>query len=127
MLDSPLNIPPALADALDESTLPNDTPGLLAELSSRANEVESMISDGRLAQVWLPAMGAKTVALVLDGRTNSLPLALRSRVDAAVKQIIVAVWALDHYSDLGIREKLSATYLDLASAVADLQAAYTSP
>src|SRR5215470_8874571 len=40
ILDTPLQVPPALADALDETRLPNGTPELLAELSKRAGDVE---------------------------------------------------------------------------------------
>ena len=40
ILDSPTNIPPALADALDESKLPTEIPELVTELSKRAHDVE---------------------------------------------------------------------------------------
>jgi hypothetical protein len=127
VLDSPLNVPPALADALDESKLPSDTPGLLTELVSRAHEVESLINAGNLAQIWLPATGTKTAALVLDARATSLSPEARSNVGSAVKRIVVASWALDNYGDLGSREKISAAYADLAAAITDLKAAYSKP
>ena len=126
MLDSPLNVPPALADALDESKLPSDTPGLLTELLSRAHEVESLINAGNLAQIWLPATGTKTAALLLDARATSLSPEARLNVDSAVKRIVVASWALDNYGDLGSREKISAAYADLAAAITDLKAAYAT-
>ena len=124
VLDSPLNVPPALADALDESKLPSDTPGLLTELLSRAHEVESLINAGNLAQIWLPATSTKTAALVLHARATALSPEARSNVDSAVKRIVVASWALDNYGDLGSREKISAAYADLAAAITDLKAAY---
>jgi hypothetical protein len=127
VLDSPLNVPPALADALDESKLPTDTPGLLTELSSRAKQVESLIHEGNLAQVWLPATSTKTAALVLDAKANSLTPAGRSLVDSAVRRIVVAAWALDNYGDLGSREKISEAYANLAGAITDLKAAYSKP
>ena len=127
VLDSPLNVPPALADALDESKLPSDTPGLLTELSSRAKQVESLINEGNLAQVWLPATSTKTAALVLDAKASSLRPVARSRVDSAVRRIVVAAWALDSYGDLGSREKIAEAYADLAGAITDLKAAYSTP
>src|SRR6185369_2761650 len=73
ILDSPLQVPPALAEALDESRLPSAMPDLLAELTRRAGEIEALVNEGNLSQVWLPATGTKTVALALESRSNSLP------------------------------------------------------
>jgi heavy metal-binding protein len=126
VLDSPLNIPPALADALDESKLPRDTAGLVAELASRAKQVETLINQGSLAEVWLPASGTKTAALVLDRRADTLPPASRARVNSAIKRVIVDSWALDNYGDLGSRDKIAAAYSDLASAIAELQTLYAA-
>lgn len=124
VLDSPLNIPPALAEALDESKLPRDTAGLVAELTSRSKQVETLINQGSLAEVWLPASGTKTVALVLDRRTDTLPAPARARANSAVKRVIVDSWALDNYGDLGSRDKIAAAYSDLASAITELQMLY---
>jgi hypothetical protein len=124
ILDSPTQIPPALADALDETKLPSATPGLLAELTSRAKEVETLVNEGNLSQVWLPATGTKTVALVLDSRASALPERQRVAVSASVKRIVTAAWELDAFGDLGNRQKISQAYQRLASAVADLKAAY---
>lgn len=126
ILDSPTQIPPALAEALDESKLPTNTPDLLAELTNRAKEVESLVNEGNLSQVWLPATGTKTVALVLDARSTSLPERQRVAVSAAVKRVVTAAWELDAYGDLGNRGKILDAYQRLASAVTDLKAAYGS-
>jgi hypothetical protein len=125
ILDSPLQIPPGLAEALDESKLPTDTKGLLDTLTSRAKEVETLVSEGNLAQVWLPATGTKTVALVLDSHAASLPERQRVLVSAAVKRVVAAAWQLDAYGDLGNRQKISEAYQRLAAAVTDLKTAYT--
>jgi len=124
ILDSPTQIPPALADALDETKLPSATPELLAELTSRAKEVETLVNEGNLSQVWLPATGTKTVALVLDSRASTLPERQRVAVSASVKRIVTAAWELDAFGDLGNRQKITQAYQRLASAVADLKAAY---
>jgi hypothetical protein len=124
ILDSPLNIPPGLAEALDESKLPSDTAALLETLASRAKEVETLVNEGSLAQIWLPAIGTKTVALALDTRSASLPAGQRATVQAAVKRVVAAAWQLDAYGDLGNRQKISEAYQRLASAVTDLKAAY---
>jgi hypothetical protein len=124
ILDSPLNVPPGLAEALDESKLPTDPKALLETLTTRAKEVETLVNEGSLAQVWLPAIGTKTVALALDSRAASLPAGQRATVQAAVKRVVAAAWQLDAYGDLGNRQKIAEAYQRLASAVTDLKAAY---
>ena len=124
ILDSPTNIPPALADALDESKLPNGTPELLAELAKRASDVEALVNEGNLSQVWLPATATKTVALVLEGHANALPERQRIAVSDSVKRVVTSAWELDAYGDLGDRKKITEAYQRLATAVGDLKAAY---
>jgi hypothetical protein len=124
ILDSPTNIPPALADALDESKLPNGTPELLAELAKRASDVEALVNEGNLSQVWLPATATKTVALVLEGHANSLPERQRIAVSDSVKRVVTSAWELDAFGDLGDRKKITEAYQRLATAVGDLKAAY---
>lgn len=124
ILDSPTNIPPALADALDESKLPSGTPELLAELAKRAGDVEALVNEGNLSQVWLPATATKTVALVLESHANSLPERQRIAVSDSVKRVVTSAWELDAYGDLGDRKKITEAYQRLATAVGDLKAAY---
>lgn len=117
-------IPAALNAALDESTLPAGTPELIAELSKRASEVEQMVNEGNLGQVWLPAMGTKTVALALGSRTNALPERQRAVATLAVKRVVMSAWELDAYGDMGNKQKMTEAYARLSSAVAELKAAY---
>lgn len=124
ILDSPLNMPPGLAEATDESRLPSDNAGLLAELESRAKEVEALVNEGALAQVWLPAMGTKTVALVLDQRSGNLPERQRTAIAAAVKEIVLASWEIDSYGDLGNRQKITEAYARLKAALTNLRSQY---
>jgi hypothetical protein len=124
ILDTPLQIPPALADALDETRLPSGTPELLAELSKRAGDVEQLVNEGNLSQVWLPATATKTVALVLETHANSLPERQRVAVSDSVKRVVTSAWELDAYGDLGDRKKITEAYQRLAAAVGDLKAAY---
>jgi hypothetical protein len=100
--------------------------GLVAELSKRASEVEQTVKDGNLGQVWLPAMGTKTVALALESHASMLPERQRALATVAIKRVVTAAWALDAYGDLGNKEKMTEAYEKLASAVADLKTAYGS-
>ena len=124
ILDTPLQVPPALADALDESKLPGGTQELLAELSKRAGDVEALVNEGNLSQVWLPATATKTVALVLETHATSLPERQRVAVSDSVKRVVTSAWELDAYGDLGDRKRITEAYQRLATAVGDLKAAY---
>ena len=59
-------MPPALAAALNEDVLPKTVPGLIEELTNRTGQIDGLVREGSLSEVWLPAMGTKTVALVLE-------------------------------------------------------------
>jgi hypothetical protein len=117
-------IPAALAAALDESTLPAGMPALVAELSKRSLEVQQMVNDGNLGQVWLPAMGTKTVALALGSHADALPERERAAASLAVKRVVMSAWELDAYGDMGNKQRMSEAYERLAAAVAELKAAY---
>jgi len=117
-------MPPALAAVLNEDVLPKGVPELVAELNTRAGEVDRLVKEGNLAEVWLPAMGTKTVALVLEQHASSLPAAKRALVSSAVKRVVTSAWEIDGYGDLGNRTKIVEAYQRMATAVADLKAAY---
>jgi len=89
-----------------------------------AKQVEALINQGSLAEVWLPASGTKTVALVLERQAGTLPPATRARANSAIKRVIIDSWALDNYGDLGSRDKIDAAYSDLAGAIAELRTLY---
>jgi hypothetical protein len=117
-------MPPALAAALNEDVLPKDVPELLAELSNRSGQIDALMKEGNLSEVWLPAMGTKTVALVLESHANSLHAAKRALVTSAVKRVVTSAWEIDGYGDLGNRTKIVEAYNRLSTAVAYLKAAY---
>jgi hypothetical protein len=64
--------PEELVEALDESKLPSTIPELLTELSKRADAIRQTIATGACAEVWVPAMAIKTVALVLEREAPSI-------------------------------------------------------
>lgn len=119
-------MPPALAAALDETTLPKTTPELIAELENRAGQINAFIRAGNLGEVWVPAMGTKTVALVLESHAGSIPAQQRAAATGAIKRVVTAAWEIDGYADLGNRTKIVEAYDRLSSAVADLKNAYGS-
>jgi hypothetical protein len=117
-------MPPALAAVLNEDVLPKTVPELVAELTNRSGQIDALMRDGNLSEVWLPAMGTKTVALVLETHAGSLPEAKREVVHSAVKRVVTSAWEIDGYGDLGNKTKIVEAYQRLSAAVADLKAAY---
>jgi hypothetical protein len=117
-------MPPALAAVLNEEVLPKDVPGLIAELTNRSGQIDALVRDGALSEVWLPAMGTKTVALVLESHAGSLPSAKQTQVHEAVKRVVASAWEIDGYGDLGNKTKIVEAYQSLTAAVTDLKAAY---
>ena len=117
-------MPPALAAVLNEDVLPKSIPELVAELSSRTGQIDALVREGNLAEVWLPAMGTKTVALVLEQHAGSLSPQKRAIVTSAVKRVVASAWDIDGYGDLGNKAKIVEAYERLSTAVADLKAAY---
>jgi hypothetical protein len=83
-----------------------------------------MVNDCNLCKVSLPSMGTKSVALALGSRTDTLPEQQRAVATIAVKRVVMSAWELDAYGDMGNKQKMSEAYTRLASAVADLKAAY---
>ncbi len=117
-------MPPALAAVLNEEVLPKDINALVAELLNRAGQIETLMKEGNIGEVWLPAMGTKTVALVLEQHSGSLPAAKRALAVSAARRVVTSAWELDGYGDLGNRTKIVEAYDRMATAVADLKAAY---
>jgi hypothetical protein len=117
-------MPPALAAALDESVLPKGVPALLDELRKRVSEVDSLVKQGSLAEVWLPAMATKTVALVLGDHARQLPGPKQAQATSAVSRVVTAAWLIDGYGDLGDRGKIVGAYDQLTAAIADLEEAF---
>jgi hypothetical protein len=119
-------MPPALAAALDEGVLPKTVPELLVELKKRVAEVDALVKEGSLSEVWLPAMGTKTVALVLGDHAADLPAAKKAQVTSDVSRVVTARWVFDGYGVLGNRGKFVVAYDQLAGAIQDLEGAYAN-
>lgn len=117
-------MPPALAAMVNEDVLPKDVAGLLQELANRSGDIDRLMKEGNIGEVWLPAMGTKTVALVLEQHANTLPAARRAVATLAAKRIVAGAWELDGYGDLGNRAKVAEAWERMAKAVAELKAAF---
>jgi Cu/Ag efflux protein CusF len=117
---------PAVAAApVGADGLPTTAPALLAELSSRAQNVKTLLDKGDLSAVWYSAIGAKDVALALEqNHIEELPESQRPKLVSAVRRLTMAAWQIDAAGDLGDKEKLTHIYTDFSAAVTDIRGIY---
>jgi hypothetical protein len=115
---------PTQVEAAPGEDAPQTTDGLLAALKANANQVDALLEQGALAQLYIPALATKDTALTLESRTNELPDNRRGPAAAAVRRIVLAAWLIDLYGDLGDKPKLTDAYQSFAAGVADLVRAY---
>ena len=110
-----------------EEPLPTTTPELLAELAKRGQSVTTLLEQGDLAGLWVPAIGAKDVALALEAdHANDVPEAQRPKLASAVKRLTLVAWQIDAAGDLGNKQLLLPLVQDFSAAIADVQGAYAA-
>ena len=131
--DPPAVAPPAAASAVQrspESTpaarpIPTTIDGLLAELKIRDAEVRTLIEQGNFSAVWVPAFGAKDLAVALEPHLAHLPPQMRAVAEPAVQRVVRFAWLLDAFGDIGNRQQVESAYAAFGSAVADTTKAFT--
>jgi hypothetical protein len=78
-----------------------------------------MLKSGNLGAIYVPAFQAKDLALEIQAQQAG---AERDRIEASVKQIVLAAYQLDSYGDVGDAEKAQRAFRTMSSAVAQLEA-----
>jgi hypothetical protein len=110
-----------------EEPLPSTTPELLAELAKRGQSVTTLLDQGDLAGLWVPAIGAKDVALALEqDHLNEVAETQRPKLASAVKRLTLVAWQIDAAGDLGNKEIVRPLVQDFSQSIADIQAAYAA-
>lgn len=99
---------------------------LLAALKARQAEVASLVSDGQLAAIYLPALQAKDAALEIQARYSAAPLD-HSALEAGVRQIVIAAYELDSYGDMGDGQKVGEAFSAFNAAVSAIDSLITGP
>jgi hypothetical protein len=110
---------PASPDAVTRTSA-----ALIADLRSGKEQVEALLLQGALAQLYIPALAAKDAALALDAHASELPVDRRGPATAAVKRIVLAAWSIDRYGDMGDRQRLEEAFRSFSEAVLELMKAY---
>ena len=112
-----------LADRI-RPPIPEQTTDLVADIAARDQELKELIERGAFAEIFIPALQAKELALALGERAESLPERQRNDVRIAVRHLVRAAWLLDWYGDLGNRQQVSGAYDIFGSAATDIADIY---
>ena len=111
-----------------QPTIPQLTSDVVAEIGVRAQQLQALVTAGRFAEVFIPALQGKALALELETRTDleKLPTCRRNELRIAVRHLVRAAYLLDWYGDLGNRKEVSGAYDIFAAAVNEIARAHTS-
>jgi hypothetical protein len=112
-------VPADAASVLFE--VPDDLADVLKLLNERVEVIGGLVRKGAFPEVWVPAFHAKDLALALDARTRTLPLAKRAAATGSVERLVRAAWMLDASGDTGNRGEVEDAYSALTSAARDVQ------
>jgi hypothetical protein len=118
----PMQASPAFPLADEE--LPTSAKELVALLNQRRQEADSLIKENLFAQIYVPAISGKGIALALENHVHELPDQRKARALAGIRRLVLSAWQLDFFGDLGNKEKLADTYKAFAAAVAEIESAY---
>jgi len=100
---------------------------LIAALRANDRQLQTLLQQSSLAQLYLPALAAKDAALALESQAGPLPPARRATADAALKRLVLAAWSIDRYGDLGDRAQLDVACRAFSEAIAALVGVYGAP
>ncbi len=89
--------------ALPELRIPGSADEILAEIRKRDVRVQRLIADGRWADLFIPALEAKSLALAWGEQVPGRPW-------PALKTLIRGAWLLDLYGDEGDRVRVLEAY-----------------
>ena len=117
--------PSDVASSLFE--VPDDLNDVLKLLAERVTLIGDLVQKGAFSEVWVPAFQAKDLALSLDARTRTLPLAKRDVATAGIERLVRASWMLDASGDTGNRSDVEQAYGALASAAREVEATFGPP
>ena len=102
--------------------IPDTVEEMLTELKARNDQIGGLIQRGAFAEVWVPALQAKDLALALDAHSGQWPPERRKTAEPAIKRLVRTAWLLDALGDLGNRQQLTEAYARFAAAVAEVDA-----
>ena len=121
MTGAPASVP--LADRI-RPPIPELTADIVASIAARDLELQSLIERGAFAELFIPALQAKELALALGDRAGDLPDRARDDVRIAVRHLVRSAWLLDWYGDLGNRQQVGGAYDVFGAAASEIARVY---
>lgn len=107
------------AEATGALVIPDAPERMVAEILVRAQRVEELMRRGAWTELYIPALEAKTLALVLAKKADR-------DVALPVKRIVRSAWLLDAFGDLGNRPRVEAAYELFRLGTRELEATYAT-
>ena len=121
MTGAPRSVP--LADRI-RPPIPEATGDIVAGITTRDQELQELIGRGAFAEIFIPALQAKELALALNDRTENLSMREQNDLKIAVRHLVRAAWLLDWYGDLGNKQQVSGAYDVFGSAASEISRVY---
>ena len=114
-------MPPAvpLAERI-RPRIPEQTSDIVSGIRTRDQEIIDLVTRGAFAEIFIPALQAKELALALHERAEALPVRARNDLRIAVRSLVRAAWLLDWYGDLGNKQQVSDAYDIFGAAVGEI-------
>lgn len=106
------------AGGLPELRVPDSREAILAEIRARDLRVRNLIAAGRWADLFIPALEAKALALAYGDRFRED----EPRPWVAIKRIVRGAWLLDLHGDAGDRTRVEEAYRIFAEGMSGLGA-----
>jgi hypothetical protein len=97
---------------------------MVAQLRTRLAQVTLLVERRDYASVWVPAFGAKELAVALEPHVAHLAAASQRSAEGALREIVRTAWQLDAVGDAGNRLEVEAAHAEFAAAVASALTAF---
>jgi hypothetical protein len=123
--DAPTVPAPEADPSLTPLPIPTSMSGMLEQLQARQKQVGDVIARGDFAAVWVPAFGAKDIAIALEPHLSHLSPERRDAGEPALARVVRTSWLLDASGDVGNRQQIEAVYTVFTTAVREVLAAFS--
>ncbi len=122
LVDAEIIVPTAAA--LGELVIPESPAGIATAIAERNVRVRELVTAGNFAQIYLPALDAKNLAVALELHVEEAPAERRASLKWALRQLVRSAWLLDDYGDLGNKEEVYMAYDLFDEAVEAIRSVY---
>ena len=124
MLPAPSGSSSGIDPALVPLPIPDTVPEILAQLSTRTDQIRSFIDKGTFAAIYVPAFQAKDLALALDEHKHELTPERRKVAEPAIAKLVRSAYLLDAFGDIGNKQQISEAYAKFVEAANDIRSAF---